>query len=67
MFLIDLAQFIETRGWLTPQDFGQTKRLAAPVAELAGLALNKRWKKVGKRARGLETLIRNSVMSCGRN
>ena len=56
VFLIDLAQFIETRGWLTPQDFSQTKRLAASVAELAGLALNKRWKKVGKRARGLATL-----------
>ena len=55
-FLIDLARFVETRGWLVPQDFGQTERLAAPVAELAGQALNKRWKKVGKRARGLETL-----------
>ena len=55
-FLIDLAQFVETRGWLVPQDFGQTERLAAPVAELAGQALNKRWKKVGKRARGLATL-----------
>ena len=35
-FLIDLARFVETRGWLVPQDFGQTERLAAPVAELAG-------------------------------
>ena len=55
-FLIDLARFVETRGWLVPQDFGQTERLAAPVVELAGKALNKRWKKVGKRARGLATL-----------
>ena len=55
-FLIDLARFVETRGWLVPQDFGQTGRLAAPVGELAGLALNKRWKKVGKPARKLETL-----------
>jgi inorganic triphosphatase YgiF len=55
-FVIDLAQFVETRGWLVPQDFSQTKRLAAPVAELAGQALDKRWKKIGKRARGLATL-----------
>ncbi|UVC18282.1 CYTH and CHAD domain-containing protein [Mesorhizobium onobrychidis] len=55
-FLIDLARFVEARGWLVPQDFGQTERLAAPVAELASQALGKRWKKVGKRARGLETL-----------
>ena len=55
-FLIDLARFVETRGWLVPQDFGQTERLAAPVVELAGKALNKRSKKVRKRARGLETL-----------
>jgi triphosphatase len=55
-FLIDLARFVEIRGWLVPQDFDQTGRLAAPVAELAGEALKKRWKKVGKRARGLETL-----------
>ncbi len=55
-FLIDLARFVETRGWLVPQDFGQTGRLAEPVGELAGQALGKRWKKVGKRARKLETL-----------
>jgi triphosphatase len=55
-FLIDLARFVETRGWLVPQDFGQTARLAAPITELAGQALNKRWKRVGKRTRGLETL-----------
>ena len=35
-FLIDLVRFVETRGWLVPQDFEQTGRLAAPVAELAG-------------------------------
>lgn len=55
-FLIDLARFVEARGWLVPQDFGQTERLAAPVVELAGKALSKRWKKVSKHARGLETL-----------
>ena len=55
-FLIDLARFVETRGWLVPDDFGQTARLAEPVTRLAEAALNKRWKKVGKRARALETL-----------
>ncbi|MDX8480673.1 CYTH and CHAD domain-containing protein [Mesorhizobium sp. VK24D] len=55
-FLIDLTQFVETRGWLVPQDFGQTERLAEPVAKLAGQALGKRWKRVRKRARGIETL-----------
>ena len=55
-FLIDLARFVETRGWLVPQDFGQTERLAAPVSELASQALSERWKKVVKRARGLATL-----------
>src|SRR5215510_12600917 len=47
-FLIGLARFVETRGWLVAQDFGQTERLAAPVSELAEGALSKRWKKVGK-------------------
>jgi inorganic triphosphatase YgiF len=55
-FLIDLARFVETRGWLVPQDFGQTERLAAPIATLASQSLDKRWKKVANRAQGLETL-----------
>ncbi|CAN7302386.1 CHAD domain-containing protein [Mesorhizobium sp. LjNodule214] len=55
-FLIDLARFVEAGGWLVPQDFGQTERLAAPVVQLAGKALSKRWKKVSKRAQGLEAL-----------
>jgi CHAD domain-containing protein len=54
-FLIDLARFIEARGWLVSEDLGQTERLARPVIELS-LALNKRWKKVGKCARELESL-----------
>ena len=55
-FLIDLAQFVETRGWLVPADFAQTGRLAVPVVDLAHRGLNKRWKKVSKAAQGLETL-----------
>ena len=56
-FLIDLAQFVETRGWLVPADFGQTERLAAPVVDLAGAALNKRWKKVGKARSGISRTL----------
>jgi inorganic triphosphatase YgiF len=55
-FLIDLARFVETRGWLVAEDLGQTERLAAPVNGLAVQALSKRWKKVSKWARMLETL-----------
>lgn len=55
-FLIDLARFVETRGWLVPEDSGQIERLAAPLVELAGKALNKGSKKVSKRAHRLETL-----------
>jgi inorganic triphosphatase YgiF len=54
--LIDLARFVETRGWLVPEDLGQTERLAAPIAETARDALNKCWKKARKAARDLETL-----------
>lgn len=55
-FLLDLARFIETRGWLMPHDYGQTQRLAMPVEELAGYAVEKRWKKCCARARGIDTL-----------
>ncbi|RWM05364.1 CYTH and CHAD domain-containing protein [Mesorhizobium sp.] len=55
-FLIDLARFVETRGWLVPLDFGQTERLAMPTGDFAGQALKKRWKKVVKYAHGLATL-----------
>jgi CHAD domain-containing protein len=55
-FLIDLVRFVEMRGWFAPQDFGQTERLAAPAAQLAETALDRHWKKVRKRARGLEGL-----------
>src|SRR5262249_47797570 len=43
-FLLDLARFVETRGWLLPDDFEQTGRLAVPVGQFAEEALDKRWK-----------------------
>jgi len=55
-FLLDLARFTETRGWLVPEDFDQTRRLAMPVAELSDQSLAKCWKKVARRAHDLETL-----------
>ncbi|MFV0361160.1 CHAD domain-containing protein [Tropicimonas sp.] len=55
-FQIELARFIETRGWLAPEDFGQTARLARPVTETAGAALDKRWKAVRHHARRIDTL-----------
>ena len=41
---------------MVPEDFGQTARLGAPLSQLAEDALDKRWKKVGASARGLDTL-----------
>lgn len=55
-FVIGLARFVETRGWLVPEDFGQTERLAAPLTEPAVKALSKRWKKIAKCALAIETL-----------
>ena len=50
-FLFDLGKLIESRGWLDPADWGQTLRLAAPVAELAGPMLETAYLKVRKRGR----------------
>ncbi len=52
-FLIDMACFVETRGWLAPRDLGQTERLGQPVGRLARAALRKRWHAVEKRAGAL--------------
>lgn len=52
-FVIDLIAFTETRGWLDSGDLTQTRRLAAPVPEVAQRALDRRWRKARKRARGM--------------
>lgn len=54
--VLDLARFVETRGWLVPEELEQTARLAAPVTTMAEEALTKRWKKVGRRARKIDSL-----------
>jgi inorganic triphosphatase YgiF len=50
--LIDLAQFVQMRGWVLPEDFGQTARLGAPLSQLAEDALNKRWQHLAGRPVG---------------
>lgn len=54
--VLDLVKFVETRGWLVAGELAQTVRLATPVALVASSALDKCWKKVGKRARKLDQL-----------
>ena len=56
-FLFDLAAFIEARGWLVPTDYGQSARLATPIAEAAPAMLRKRHRRVmkaGSRIRELD-------------
>lgn len=55
-FLLDLAQFIEARGWLDPGDITQSARLAQPLSGLARDALAQHWTRTAKRARGIDTL-----------
>jgi len=55
-FLFDLAAYAAGRGWLAPADFGQTSRLAQPVARFSASALNKQWKKVGKYGNRIDEL-----------
>jgi inorganic triphosphatase YgiF len=55
-FQIDLARFIETRRWLTPEDFDQTARLAMPIRDHSCTALDKRWRSACKHARGIDHL-----------
>ncbi|MEX2518974.1 MAG: CHAD domain-containing protein [Paracoccaceae bacterium] len=55
-FLLHLARFTECRGWLLSDDIAQTERLARPAPKLARAALEKTWRKVEIRARGLDGL-----------
>lgn len=54
--LLDLVKFVETRGWLVPEELAQTARLATPILLVAGAALDQRWRKVRKRARRIDAL-----------
>ena len=55
-FLLDLGAFVEGRGWLRPDDFGQTATLAEPVERLGARMLDKRWRSAAKLGGRLPTL-----------
>ena len=55
-FLLDLAAYTEGRGWLDPENLGQTALLAQPIEEFAGNALARQWKKVLKYGKRIEDL-----------
>jgi len=48
--LLDLSAFIALRGWLRPEDHGQTACLARPAGSAAEAALRRRWKRVRRAA-----------------
>jgi inorganic triphosphatase YgiF len=54
-FLFDLAELVETRGWLVPSDWTQSLRLATPLGELAPALLDRCHRKVLKAGRRLAT------------
>lgn len=49
-FRDDLGAFVDRRGWLVPEDFGQTSRLARPLGQLARRSLRRRWKRTSAAA-----------------
>ena len=55
-FVLDLAAYVETRGWLDPGDYSQSPRLARRIGKLAPKLLAKRLRaaqKLGKNIREL--------------
>lgn len=55
-FLLDLAAYTETRGWLSPTDLDQSVALSAPFGPFARAALQKLWGKVAKMGRRADDL-----------
>lgn len=55
-FLLDLAAYTEGRGWLDPENFGQTALLAQPIETFSGAALAKQWKKVNRYGKRIDDL-----------
>lgn len=56
LFLIDLARFVETGGWLSPRKRDRVRRLAMPVADFSSEALDRCWGAVAGRLRGPEAI-----------
>ncbi|MEM9198103.1 MAG: CHAD domain-containing protein [Pseudomonadota bacterium] len=54
-FILDLAAFIETRGWLDRTDWSQTRRLARPIRGFGTERLDRRFAKLRRRGRTLAT------------
>lgn len=55
-FLLDLARFVETRGWMAESEGERARQLVGPTGVLAGSALEQQWKKVRKRAANIAEL-----------
>lgn len=55
-FLIDLAAYVEGRGWLSFTDLGQSQALAAPAEAFAEEALRRLWSKVARMGRDVDAL-----------
>ncbi|GGB38137.1 inorganic triphosphatase [Roseibium aquae] len=47
-FILDLATYTEGRGWLDPDNFDQTTKLAGTISDFARAALDRQWRKVSK-------------------
>lgn len=55
-FILDLAKFVATRHWREAEGQERNTVLETPARDFAEVALDSCWKKVRKRARGIETL-----------
>lgn len=55
-FLTGLQAYVAHRGWLLPDDIGQTERLAKPLGDVGRRALKDRWKITILKAGDLERL-----------
>lgn len=55
-FLFDLATYTETRGWIAPEDISQSERLAVPVTDFCGVALDGQWHRLQKYGSRLSSL-----------
>ncbi|WP_181702377.1 CHAD domain-containing protein [Chthonobacter albigriseus] len=55
-FLLGLAAYAETRGWLSDVDVEQSAKLSAPLEEFATAVLQRQWNKVVKTGRRVDEL-----------
>lgn len=59
-FVFDLGGWTEARGWLDPADWGQSARLATPIADLAPALLDHRLERALKRGRHVRHLTEDA-------